>query len=170
MSKRWIWWSLPVLALCSAAPGTARADDLKNQDALVGKIITPDGPDVLNFRGAGLHPIRLRPATPPVAEFDIEFATHATQLSAQAKELIRAHGADFAAAPGDTVRFVIATRGDPGSAPADAEQRAGSVRDYIVKEFGIDPARIEIAAGGAGADTSALPADPLRVHVAKFAQ
>lgn len=168
MSRRWVWWPLPVLAICAMAPGTVRADDVKGQDALVNKLVPPDGPDVLNFRGAGLHPIRLRPAAPPLAEFDVEFGAHATDLSVQAKELIRAHRADFTVDPNGAGRFVIAIGGATDSAPDEAEKRADTVRDYIVKEFGVDPSRIAI--DGSGADAPAGAPDPLRVHVAKFAQ
>ncbi len=180
MRTRLPWWSLPVLAICAGAPGAACADDAQSQDALVGKLMPPDGPDVLNFRGVRLHSITLRPSkaqATPVAEFDIEFGAHATQLSARAKELILAHRADFAAAPSEAGRFVIASGPDAGGTPeatrGESEKRADTVRDYIVKEFGVDPARIEIAASGA--DAADGPANPQsggdrRVHVAKYAQ
>ncbi|HUK58073.1 MAG TPA: hypothetical protein VLV50_02495 [Stellaceae bacterium] len=167
MRRRFIYRSLLLLAVLMAMPGSPRADDVKTQDSLVGKLVAPGGPDILNFRGAGLKPIRLRPATPPAAQFDIEFGAHATDLSPQGKELIRAHRADFAAKPDDATRFVITASGAPDGTSENAQKRAGSVRDYIVKEFGVDPSRIEIAALSADVST---PADALHVHVAKFAQ
>jgi len=157
-SARFFMWSLPVLAIAAGMPGAARADDAQSHDALIDKLVPPDGPDTLYFRGAQLHSITLRK---PAAEFDVEFDGHATQLSPQAKALIRAHRADLA-----TGRLVIAA--SPNAAGTDttrgeSEKRAETVRDYIVKELGLDPARIAVV--DSGADTAAG-----QVHVAKFAQ
>ena len=170
MSRRMLWWSLPVLAICASASDGACADDAQGHDALIGKLVPANGPDVLNFRGVELHSMTLHPAK-PLAEFDVEFGAHATALSADAKALLEAHRADFAAAPNDAGRFVIATPtpdSAPDSARLDSEMRADSIREYLVKKFGVDPARVEIAAGAAGQGSA--PADPLRIHVAKFAQ
>ncbi len=168
MSGRWLGWTFAALAAVAMAPGASHAGDVNAQDSLVGKIVAPGGPDVLNFRGPGLKPIRLRPATPPVAQFDVEFGAHATELSPQARDLIRAHRADFAAKSDDATRFVIAAGGTPDTASGDADRRTSAVRDYIVKEFGVDPSRIEIAAPGT--DAADAPADALHVRIAKFAQ
>jgi hypothetical protein len=161
---------LPVLAMVAGASGVALAQDAQNPDALVGKLMPADGPAVLNFRGATLHSITLRPAdAAPIAEFDVDFGAHAAALPAKAKEVIRAHRADFATAPNAVPRFVIG--GGPEATRGDWEERAEAVRDYIVKEFGVDAARVEIAGSAAAqpvADAGAGAAD--RIHIAKYAQ
>jgi hypothetical protein len=162
-------WLLPILALAAGAPGAACADDAQSPDALVGKLMPPDGPAVLNFRGATLHSITLRPPdAAPIAEFDVDFGLHAAVLPAKAKETIRAHRADFAMAPKATPRFVIG--GGPEGTRGDWQKRAEAVRDYIVKEFGVDAARIAIVGPAAAAQPAADGGGADRIHIAKYAQ
>jgi hypothetical protein len=164
-----VLWFVPVLAVAAGAPGAARADDAQNPDALVGKLMPADGPAVLNFRGTSLHSITLRPTeSAPIAEFDVDFDAHAAALPAKAREVIRSHRTDFAKAPNTLPRFVIG--GGPEATRGDWEKRAEAVRDYIVKEFGVDAARIEIAGSVAAAQPAADSGGADRIHIAKYAQ
>lgn len=161
----------------------ASAQDNQNYNSLIQNLVPPNGPDVLSFRGARLHSITIQKGlegnatdtvNPSSDEFDVAFGPGATALSPAAKELIRQHQAEFVK-PLPEKGFIVEghtdSKGKPEVNVTISKRRAESVRDYIVQEFGLDPALVKVV--GAGDEGLLDPNHPesdvnRRVHVAKL--
>jgi outer membrane protein OmpA-like peptidoglycan-associated protein len=159
-----------VLVLLAAPAG---ADETQNYNALIQNLVPPDGPSVLTFRGGGLHTITLQPdkaANTPTAEFDVDFRPGESALSSEAKQVLGRHRSDLAS-EARAGRLVIEGHGDSTDEAADrnalATRRADAVRDYIVRSFAVDPARVKVVAIGDSANPGTIA--NRRVHVATFA-
>jgi outer membrane protein OmpA-like peptidoglycan-associated protein len=138
-----------VLALTTAT--VARADDLQGQtrqdfiDALVPKM-----------RG-------LTVATePPKKDMRIQFEFASAELTQSARQVLDELGAALQSDELSAFQFSLVGHTDAvGSDMANlalSERRAQAVKDYLVGQFGIDPARLD--ASGVGESDLADPSNP----------
>ncbi|MCW5658191.1 MAG: OmpA family protein [Burkholderiaceae bacterium] len=85
-------------------------------------------------------------ATRPSASLLITFRTSSSELTDDAKQQLDVVGAALKNARLASYRFIVEGHADPrGDAAANlvlSQQRAGSVRSYLVSEHGIDPMRL----------------------------
>lgn len=137
-----------------ALPGNAQEDKVMNpQDvteaALVDALAPPAPTRTRSIRveADGAAPKR------PSASLLITFETNSARLTQQARQSLGVVGQALGSAKLAPFRFAIEGHADPRGAPAANQQlsqaRAESVREYLVKNGGIDDGRLQAVGKGA---------------------
>lgn len=143
------------LGLTAAAWATsvARADDLEGQTR-------QDFIDALAPRTRGLNVATEQPQ--PQKDMRIQFEFGSAELTPSARQVLDELGAALQSDELSSFQFSLVGHTDAvGSDDANlqlSERRAQSVRDYLVGQFQIDPARLE--ASGVGETDLADPSNP----------
>jgi outer membrane protein OmpA-like peptidoglycan-associated protein len=120
-----------------------------NEERLL-EALTPDLEGVrkrnLRVQAAAATIPAAQDATRPSASLLITFRTSSSELTDDAKQQLDVVGAALKNARLAPYRFIVEGHADPrGDAAANlvlSQQRAGSVRSYLVSEHGIDPMRL----------------------------
>jgi len=177
-----------------ALAGTAAADGPKNvgaqpsRDQLIEMLVPHNGAAGSSERGLRVRAANPTDATPagsaassedaaPAVALDVKFALNSATLTDAAKDTIRRLGAAIKSEQLATYRFRVEGHTD-ASGRADhnlvlSQQRAETVRDYLVNEMGIAPGRLDVI--GRGQQDPLDPANPLsgvnrRVQVVNLGQ
>jgi OmpA-OmpF porin, OOP family len=150
---RGLQWSLWLAALAASALLPAQA---QNSDVLTGAQVTEDNllealsPDgvqkrSLRVKAIGAGGAMSRPARPS-ASLLITFHTSSSMLTAGARQQLDTVGAALKNARLASYKFTVEGHADPRGNSASnlvlSQQRAASVRSYLVDSHGIDPARL----------------------------
>jgi outer membrane protein OmpA-like peptidoglycan-associated protein len=142
------------VAMGSAATSIAHADDLEGQTR-------QDFIDALAPKTRGLT-VATEPTTAPQKDMRIQFEFGSAELTPSARQVLDELGAALQSDELSAFQFSLVGHTDAvGSDEANlslSEQRAQSVKDYLIGQFQIDPARLE--ADGKGEADLADPNDP----------
>jgi outer membrane protein OmpA-like peptidoglycan-associated protein len=147
---RWSLW-LAALAASTLLPVRAQTTDVMTgaqvtEDNLL-EALSPDGVQKrsLRVKATGAGAALSRPARPS-ASLLITFHTASSMLTANAREQLDAVGAALKNARLAPYKFTVEGHADPrGNSAANlvlSQQRAASVRSYLVDTHGIDPQRL----------------------------
>jgi outer membrane protein OmpA-like peptidoglycan-associated protein len=135
-----------------------------SQDIIKGLTPAPGTP-ALKFRGLRVlnsNPAAATDAPAPAVAVDIKFALNSAVLSDEAKQLVKQIAVAMQSPQLKSYHFLLEGHTDTTGKPAYnltlSKLRAQAVRDYLVKEFGIEPARLD--AVGRGEQALLDPAHP----------
>lgn len=148
---------LAVVAAVSGAVSLAHADDLQGQTR-------QDFIDALAPRTRGLSVTTEQPEAQaqPQKDMRIQFEFGSAELTSSARQVLDELGAALQSDELSAFQFSLVGHTDAvGSDEANlslSEQRAESVKNYLVGQFQIDPVRLE--ASGVGEADLADPGDP----------
>jgi OOP family OmpA-OmpF porin len=165
--------AVTLFALVGLAATAAMAADVKSlgdhptPDQLIEALVPATGVNsgAMETRGLRVYSAKAETASQapaPAVALDIKFGLNSAELTPQAKASVQQLAAAMKSQQLLSFRFRVEGHTDASGSPEHnlilSKERAQSVSDYLVRQFGIDPSRLQIV--GRGQQDPLDPADP----------